>query len=101
MSAMELAAREALSRRRRTLVEARLPAAGAPDAYWTDYDATPPPEAARRELEEIDAALRRIGEGRYGVCEACGGPIGLQRLRAIPEARYCVACSGKPAGELA
>ena len=96
MAAIEVAAREALSRRRRALVEAHALAAGAPDARWTDYDATPPPESAGRELEEIDAALRRIVEGRYGLCEACGGPIGLQRLRAIPEVRYCLACSGRP-----
>ncbi len=99
MSALEAAARDALNRRRRELLAARAPAAGAPDARWTDYDAMPPPETARRELEEIDAALRRLAEGRYGLCEACGGPMGLQRLRAIPEARYCLACSGRPPPE--
>ena len=29
----------------------------------------------------IEAALRRIDEGRYGICLACGGALGLQRLR--------------------
>jgi len=48
----------------------------------------------RTEIQEIDAALGRIEEGRYGTCVSCGGPLGLQRLRAIPEARYCVGCSG-------
>lgn len=96
MSAIDTDAREVLSRRRRALARAHAPAAGDPDARWTDYDAAPPPlsEAARREIEEIDAALARIGEGRYGLCLACDGPIGLQRLRAIPEARYCLTCSG-------
>lgn len=50
-------------------------------------------EAQRRELAAIDEALRRITEGRYGDCLACGGPLGLQRIRAIPEARYCIACA--------
>ncbi len=97
MAAIDVDAREVLSRRRLALVHAHAPTAGSPDARWTDYDATPPPlsEAAQRELEDIDAALERIGEGRYGMCVACGGPIGLQRLRAIPEARYCLACSGR------
>ena len=100
MAAIEVAAREVLTRRRRALVGAHAPAAGALDARWTNHDAMPAPEgAARRELEEIDAALRRIVEDRYGMCEACSGPIGLQRLRAIPEVRYCLACSGRPAGE--
>ena len=94
MTAIEVDAQEVLTRRRQALARPHAPAAGAPDARWTDYDAMPlPPE--RRELDEIDAALRRIGEGRYGSCEACGGPIGRQRLRAIPEARYCLACSGR------
>jgi hypothetical protein len=101
MIAIEADARDVLTRRRRVLVQAHAPMAGAPDARWTDYDAAAPPqpEAARRELHDIEEALRRIDEGRYGQCEACGGPIGLQRLRAIPEARYCLACSGRPPEE--
>ncbi len=97
MAGIEAEAKEALTRRRRSLWRAHAPEAGGPEARWTDYDGMPPPltEAARLELEEIDAALRRIGEGRYGQCLACGGPIGLQRLRAIPEARYCLSCSGQ------
>ncbi|HZA14213.1 MAG TPA: TraR/DksA C4-type zinc finger protein [Myxococcaceae bacterium] len=50
-------------------------------------------EGERRELAEIDAALERIAVGAYGLCAACGGPIGRQRLRAIPEARQCIGCS--------
>ncbi len=101
MAALEADAREVLTRRRRALVQAYAPTAGAPDARWTDYDASPAPlpEAARREVAEIDAALERIVRGSYGLCLACGGPIGLQRLRAIPEARYCLSCSGRPPGE--
>jgi RNA polymerase-binding transcription factor len=47
-----------------------------------------------REIAEVEAALGRIAEGSYGTCRACGGPLGLQRLRAIPEARFCLGCSG-------
>jgi RNA polymerase-binding transcription factor DksA len=46
-----------------------------------------------RELAEIDAALERIDAGQFGRCERCGGAIGLQRLRAVPEARLCISCS--------
>lgn len=49
--------------------------------------------AERNELQEIDAALARIHDGSYGSCLSCGGPIGRQRLRAIPEARHCIQCS--------
>jgi RNA polymerase-binding transcription factor DksA len=47
------------------------------------------------ELAQIDEALGRIARGSYGTCVACGGPLGLQRIRAIPEARYCLGCSGQ------
>ena len=44
------------------------------------------------ELQSIDAALRRIAEGRYGACMDCGEPIGVQRLLAQPGALRCAAC---------
>ncbi len=96
MSRIEAEAREVLLRRRRSLSDYDSPSYGDPAARWTDYEAAlePVSEVVRRELAEIDAALLRIQEGRYGSCQSCGGPLGLQRLRALPEARYCVACSG-------
>ncbi len=42
-------------------------------------------------LFEIDEALRRIDEGRYGLCEISGKPIERERLKALPYARFCVA----------
>jgi len=44
------------------------------------------------ELEELDAARRRLWEGRYGVCRDCGGDIPLERLRAQPAASRCMDC---------
>ena len=52
------------------------------------------PVDAAREIVEIDAALARIADGTYGTCEVCGGAIGRDRLRALPEVRRCQACSG-------
>lgn len=97
MSRIEADAREVLLRRRRSLSDPDdTPLGGDPSARWSDYEAALEPlsEVVRRELAEIDAALVRIQEGRYGTCQNCGGPLGLQRLRALPEARYCLACSG-------
>ncbi|HEY6105603.1 MAG TPA: TraR/DksA family transcriptional regulator [Anaeromyxobacteraceae bacterium] len=48
----------------------------------------------RAEVAEIDAALARIERGAYGKCLSCGGPVERGRLKAIPEARQCLACSG-------
>ncbi len=39
-------------------------------------------------LYEIDAALKRIEDGTYGICELTGQPIGWQRLEAIPWTRF-------------
>jgi RNA polymerase-binding protein DksA len=50
-------------------------------------------DAEARELEEIDAALMRVARGDYGWCERCGGDVGQLRLRAVPEARLCMACA--------
>ncbi|MFO7534845.1 MAG: TraR/DksA C4-type zinc finger protein [Kiritimatiellia bacterium] len=41
-------------------------------------------------LFEIDEALRRIQDGRYGICEVSGKAIEKERLKALPYARYCV-----------
>lgn len=49
-------------------------------------------QQARQRLREIEAALARIDDGRYGRCERCGRPIPLERLEARPTARTCVAC---------
>jgi DnaK suppressor protein len=42
------------------------------------------------ELDDVEVALRRLDEGTYGICEACGGAIGEETLLARPEARFCV-----------
>lgn len=52
-------------------------------------------EWERRELRDIDDALVRIQQGRFGHCARCGGAIGRHRLRAIPEARHCMSCSAQ------
>jgi DnaK suppressor protein len=48
-------------------------------------------ENAEHILVEIDAALGRIEEGSYGLCADCGGPIGEERLLAVPYATLCIA----------
>jgi RNA polymerase-binding transcription factor DksA len=48
---------------------------------------------ADRHLAELDGALDRLREGRYGRCERCGRPIAAGRLAARPAARTCIACA--------
>ncbi len=49
-------------------------------------------ERERQELGELDAALERIAEGRYGVCARCEEEIPKARLEVLPEARRCASC---------
>jgi RNA polymerase-binding transcription factor DksA len=42
------------------------------------------------ELADVEHALRRLDDGTYGTCEACGKPITEERLDALPAARFCV-----------
>jgi len=46
----------------------------------------------REMLQQIDTALTRIADGTYGVCDACGEPIGKGRLMAFPRASLCMTC---------
>ena len=47
---------------------------------------------ARAAIDEIDRALTKIDNGRYGTCEQCGNPIPKVRLKALPYASLCVGC---------
>lgn len=47
---------------------------------------------ARLAVDEIDHAITKIKNGTYGRCESCGQPIPKARLKALPQARLCVAC---------
>ena len=49
----------------------------------------------RHELDEIDAAQRRLEAGVFGVCEGCHRAIPLARLRAVPTARRCATCQAR------
>ncbi|OPX27706.1 MAG: hypothetical protein B1H07_00655 [Campylobacteraceae bacterium 4484_166] len=44
------------------------------------------------ELEEVEAAILRIDDGTYGICDMCDENIGFKRLKAKPYAKYCVTC---------
>lgn len=50
--------------------------------------------ARARELQRIDAALRRIEDGEYGWCAECGEAIAGRRLEVDPCASLCVNCAG-------
>ncbi len=45
-----------------------------------------------RSVREILDALQRLVAGLYGICDECGTPIDLERLKAQPTASVCIAC---------
>ncbi len=55
--------------------------------------------SARQRLVEyvrrLVVALDRLRDGGYGVCLECGEPIGVARLRVLPEAETCVTCQDR------
>ncbi len=53
--------------------------------------------AARRKLADVEEALGRLAEGRFGSCEQCGSLIPAALLAAAPETRYCPRCDAEPA----
>jgi RNA polymerase-binding protein DksA len=66
----------------------------ATSTYDRELDATLE-DNEERMLDAIDAALKRIDEGTYGICTNCGEPIPAERLEAVPWATTCIDCKRK------
>lgn len=49
----------------------------------------------RTVLHLIEAALKRIADGSFGTCLACGDEIQDQRLQALPWTQFCLRCQGE------
>lgn len=49
----------------------------------------------KKRLAQIDQALTRIDDGKYGICDNCGKPIAPERLEAMPHATMCINCQSK------
>jgi DnaK suppressor protein len=49
--------------------------------------------AARHRIRKLEAALAQVDDPEFGLCAECGGPIGLARMRALPETHLCVRCA--------
>ena len=43
-------------------------------------------------LAKLNLALRKLDEGRFGICDVCEEPIGKKRLEARPETTLCIQC---------
>ena len=52
-------------------------------------------EGERERLYAINDAIKRIEEGTYGTCDYCNESISKQRLKVMPQAKYCIKCQEK------
>ncbi|MFF4991700.1 TraR/DksA C4-type zinc finger protein [Streptosporangium saharense] len=50
-------------------------------------------DQAKGHLDNLEEAVERLRHDRYGICERCGNPIPVERLRARPVATTCVGCA--------
>ncbi len=97
--------RAALEREREQLLEGLVPqhqvvgnTADVADVATTRIEQfTEDRERQRRNerVTQIEAALRRLDAGTWGVCESCGDKIAGARMQALPTATLCVACASK------
>ncbi|ACI20338.1 MULTISPECIES: RNA polymerase-binding protein DksA [Thermodesulfovibrio] len=46
----------------------------------------------RKLLKKIEKTLEKINNGTYGICEACGAEIPIERLEARPVTDLCIEC---------
>ena len=52
------------------------------------------------QLQNARAALRRIQEGSFGICQECDQDIHPKRLTAVPWATFCIRCQERIDGNL-
>jgi DnaK suppressor protein len=62
------------------------------DMYTRDLSLS---KVLENDLADIDKALKRIENGKYGICKYCGKEIGEKRLIARPVSSACVSCKNK------
>ena len=46
----------------------------------------------RQLIRKVEQAIARVADGDFGVCDGCGGDIGLKRLEARPVTTLCIEC---------
>ena len=49
-------------------------------------------ESLTREKNHVEHTLKKVSDGKFGVCEKCGGEIDTERLTLLPTACLCMKC---------
>jgi DnaK suppressor protein len=103
LEAALLERRAALEAQRSAHLAGQSRAAHAREVLLQDGDDAPQRDAEREvdfdridrdatALAEVEQALQRLAQGRYGQCTECDGPIALTRLQASPHVPRCLDC---------
>ena len=53
----------------------------------------------RKLIGKVQEALKKIGDGSYGVCDSCGEAISVKRLQARPVTSFCINCKAQMEAE--
>jgi len=91
MSGLSLHTTETIQRSGKEAVQhgQKLPEVGDDDTFDRDF-ALSLVSNDQEALQEVDAAIQRIFNGTYGICEITGKPISGERLDAVPFTRFSV-----------
>jgi DnaK suppressor protein len=60
--------------------------------YTTNIEAE---RILEKSLKDIDASLKKIAKGDYGICKYCGKEIEVKRLLIRPDSSACISCKRK------
>lgn len=96
---LDLAASSADSRKPVELDQTRVGRLSRMDALQNQAMSLEAERRRKRELQRIEASLKRIEEGDYGYCVACGEQIPLRRLELDPTLPTCVDCAASSAAD--
>ena len=62
------------------------------DAIQQQHMSVANKQSTELRLKQVQQALNQMKEGEYGMCRKCDEPVGWRRLKARPEAAFCVRC---------
>jgi RNA polymerase-binding transcription factor DksA len=57
-------------------------------------------EELKKKISEIDEALERIENGKYGICKICNNMIDTDRLNILPSTTLCLNCEKTKANSI-
>jgi RNA polymerase-binding transcription factor DksA len=49
----------------------------------------------KKDVKDIDEALKKVETNKYGTCEECGKKISKERLKILPQSKLCINCANE------